>query len=129
MIHGIGTDILYLDRIRPLYEKHPDDPFFRSAFTEKERRLISSRPSPLHAYASRFAGKEAVFKAMQIHPDDIRLNEIEILEDEKGIPAVTLHGNALRIADQLGIGRIHLSLSFENDCAVAFAVCESSTSS
>ena len=124
MIHGIGTDILHIDRIRPLYEKDPEDAFFQSVFTTEERRLIAGRPAPLYGYATRFAGKEAVFKALQIGSDEIRLNEIEILEDSRGIPKVILHGHAKELAARLQIGQIHLSLSYEADYAIAYAVCE-----
>ena len=124
MIHGIGTDILHIDRIRPLYDKDPDDPFFRSVFTDRERMLILGRLAPLYAYATRFAGKEAAFKALRIHPDEIRLSEIEILEDKYGAPTVNLHGNAHSAAERMGITKIHISLSYETEYAAAFCVAE-----
>lgn len=124
MIHGTGTDILHIDRIRSLYLSNPEDVFFTSVFTEKERKLIQAKQVPLYSYATRFAGKEAVFKALRIHSDDIRLNEIEILENEKGAPTVTLYGNALNLAHQAEITRIHISLSYDTDYAIAFATCE-----
>ena len=124
MIHGIGTDILHIDRIRPLYEKNPEDSFFCSVFTDRERALILGRPAPLYAYATRFAGKEAVFKALRIHPDEIRLSEIEILEDKNGAPTVNLSGSACSIANKLGVTKIHISLSYETEYAAAFCTAE-----
>ena len=124
MIHGIGTDLLAIERIRSLYNSNPDDAFFRLTFTEQERTLILSRPDPLYSYATRFAGKEAVFKALRISSDDIRLNEIEILEDKTGAPTVTLLGNARLLADQLQISFIHISLSYDTEYASAYVICE-----
>lgn len=124
MIHGIGTDLLAMERIRSLYNSNPEDAFFRLTFTEQERSLILSRPAPLYSYATRFAGKEAVFKALHIHSDDIRLNEIEILEDKTGAPTVSLLGNARLLADQLQISFIHISLSYDTEYATAYVICE-----
>ena len=61
MIHGIGTDILNIQTIAPSVADR-SDPFVRKTYTEKELELIDSRPLPLYCFATRFAGKEAVFK-------------------------------------------------------------------
>ena len=47
--------------------------------------------------------------------------EIEILRLPTGAPAVSLHGRAARRAEQLGMGRIAVSISHEGDYAVAIA--------
>ncbi len=128
MIHGIGTDLLNIHHIQQLYVKNPEDIFFRKTFTDQERALIFTRQSPLYSYATRFAGKEAVFKALRIHGNSVRLNEIEILEDGNGAPTVTLHGAALWAARQNGISHIHISLSYDTDYAIAYAICECNAS-
>lgn len=123
MIHGIGTDILKIDRIALCVTYGNDDPFIIKTYTENELALISNRPSPLYSYATRFAGKEAVFKALGIGGDDIRLNEIEILERENGQPYVTLYGKAKEIAEKKGITQVLISLSYDTDYAIAYATC------
>lgn len=120
MIYGIGTDILKISSIASS-TADLNDPFVRKTYTPKEIALITSRPIPQNSFATRFSGKEAVFKALNIYGNDIRLNEIEILENENGQPTVTLHGNALRLAEQKGISRILISLSYDTDYAVAYA--------
>ena len=120
MIYGIGTDILKISSIAS-GTADLNNPFVRKTYTPKEIALITSRPVPQNSFATRFAGKEAVFKALNIYGNDIRLNEIEILENENGQPTVTLHGNALRLAEQKGISRILISLSYDTDYAVAYA--------
>ena len=123
MIHGIGTDILKIDHIATILNANPEDPFFHKTFTKNELELINNRPTPLYSYATRFAGKEAVFKAFGIGGNDIRLNEIEILEADNGQPCVTLHGKAKEIADEKGISQVLISLSYDTDYAIAYATC------
>lgn len=120
MIYGIGTDILKISSIAS-GTADLNDPFVQKTYTPKEIALITSRPIPQNSFATRFSGKEAVFKALNIYGNEIRLNEIEILENENGQPTVILHGNALRLAEQKGISRILISLSYDTDYAVSYA--------
>ena len=122
MIIGVGSDILAVSRMRDVEQ---DAVFLRKAFTEKERAQAAARPKPKYYFCTRFSGKEAVFKALGMDPDQARLNEIEILSDDFGAPRVTLHGRMAAFAQSRGIRQIHLSLSWETDYAVAFAVAES----
>ena len=77
MLYGIGTDILNINQIESSVSDR-QDPFVRKIYTPAEIELIESRPLPLYSYATRFAGKEAVFKALNLNGNAIRLNEIEI---------------------------------------------------
>ena len=122
-MHGIGTDILAIGRIRPL-ENQWDDPFFMKAYTEKERIFCLGRSDPVTAFAEAFSAKEAVFKSLGMPADLIRLDQIEILRDPDGKPTVTLHPPLREKAAALGITRICLSISYERDYVVAFAVSE-----
>lgn len=123
MILGIGTDILKIQRIRDM-EKGSNDPFFIKTFTEKEREQALMRPDPMLYYATRFAGKEAVFKCLGIDGSDARLNEIEILGMHSGQPQVSLLGKLRETAPQKGIKNIQISLSYDTDYAVAFAMAQ-----
>lgn len=120
MVYGIGTDILKISNIAPCVS-NLNDPFVRKIYTPAEVELITSRPIPLNSFATRFSGKEAVFKAMNLNGDAIRLNDIEILENENGQPTVTLYGNALRLAQEKGISHILISLSYDTDYSIAYA--------
>jgi phosphopantetheine--protein transferase-like protein len=117
MIAGVGTDILKIDRLGNF-----DDAFFEKVYTEYERAEAESRDVPINYYASRFAGKEAVYKC--IGGGNIRLSEVEIRSDADGKPKVTLSGECMSVAIERGIKVIHLSLSYEDDYAIAFAVAE-----
>lgn len=120
MIYGIGTDILNIKNIENSVV-NIEDPFVQKTYTKKELELIQSRPNPLFCFATRFAGKEAVFKCLDTDGNTVRLNEIEILEKDNGQPYVILHGQAKTLADQKGISQILLSLSYDTDYAIAYA--------
>jgi holo-[acyl-carrier protein] synthase len=122
MVLGIGTDILQIQRIRDILEGDSDS-FVNKGFTIKEREQASDRPDPVSYFAMRFAGKEAVFKCFGIH-GNIRLSEIEILDAETGQPQVTLLGKFREIAAEKGVRDVQISLSYENEYAVAFAVAQ-----
>lgn len=123
MIYGVGTDILKISRIASIIASNEEDPFILKTYTQKELLIIRSRPVPLYSYATRFAGKEAVFKALGIGGNDISLKEIEILESDHGQPLVTLLGRAKEIADQKRITQVLISLSYDTEYAIAYANC------
>ncbi len=126
MVLGIGTDILDIRRLFPDFLQ-PDDPFLRSAFTPREIAQAGTRPEPLKYYGTRFAGKEAVFKTLGASPDLVRrLADIEILDDENGAPRCVLSGAVGAWAAERGAETVHISLSWDGDLAVAFAVLEGS---
>lgn len=120
MTKGIGVDILKISNIASSIS-NPEDSFISHIYTKKELVLINQRPIPLFSYATRFAGKEAIFKSLGVDGNAIRLNELEILETQNGQPIVLLHGNAKTIADQKGISQILISLSYDTDYAIAYA--------
>ncbi len=118
-IIGVGCDLLARSRLAGL---SLDDPFFSACFTAREQAQITARSDPMAHYASHFAGKEAVMKALHADPNRLRWREIEILNDAQGAPAVTLSGSAQEAAAQWGVAEVQLSLSWERDYALAFAV-------
>jgi len=122
MIVGIGTDILKIQRVRDGISG--GESFLKKSFTEKERAQARKRSDPALFFATRFAGKEAVFKCFGVDGGDIRLNEIEILGADTGQPKVSLLGKILDIAAQKGIRNIQVSLSYDGEYAVAFALAE-----
>jgi holo-[acyl-carrier protein] synthase len=123
MVFGIGTDILKVERIRDILDGDRGA-FITKTFTEKERLQASERGDPVIYYATRFAGKEAVYKCFGSVAAALNLTEIEILNAETGQPQVSLGGALRELASRKGIKKIHLSLSYETEYAVAFAVAQ-----
>ena len=69
----VGVDLIEIERIRRALDRYPR--FRERCFTEAERAYCESRPNPAQSYAGRFAGKEAVGKALDVEAKyDFNLN-------------------------------------------------------
>lgn len=123
MIHGVGTDILDIRKIRPRDGNYAD-PFFLKTFTEQERDQAAERPDTDIFYATRFAAKEAVFKSLRLDGNRVRLDEIEITTNSVGAPEVNLRGSLKQLAELNRITKVNLSLSWDGQYALAYAVAE-----
>ena len=116
MIVGIGVDIIEIARI----EKALNSPSFaEKIYLDKEKANKSA-----NTLAGYFAAKEALSKAFGTGFNKISPNEIEIANDDLGKPFVILHGRAKKLASDMGITNIHLSISHSKDNAMAFVVAE-----
>jgi holo-[acyl-carrier protein] synthase len=113
----LGIDIIKVQRIAQALERFGDR-FPRRVLTDAEQRYVRNRPQN---FAGRWAAKEAVSKVLGLGVRGVGWTEIEILRLPTGAPAVRLHGRAARRAEQLGMGRIAVSISHEGDYAVAIA--------
>lgn len=120
---GIGIDILAISRLTPL-EGQWNDPFFVNVFTEAEYRSCMAAPRPLQAFAATFSVKEAVFKALSLSAEGVRLQDIEVSRSDIGQPTAVLHGDLARRAAENGIRQLHVSLTYEENMVVAFAAAE-----
>lgn len=122
MIAGIGTDIMRTDRLCP-ENLRESDPFFLRSFSPGEIRQGLARGDSQAYFAARFAGKEALFKALRISPEKVEFCEMEIVNDENGAPAVSFSGRLARLMEEKKAAA-HLSLSYEKEYVAAFAVIE-----
>jgi holo-[acyl-carrier protein] synthase len=115
----VGVDAIEIARIRRALESYPG--FRERCFTEAERAYCDSRKNPAESYAGRFAGKEAVGKALGLGvARAFAWRDIEIVGRPK--PGVTLHGRARAWADGVAAGAIDLSMTHSRELAVAVAV-------
>lgn len=113
----LGIDIIKVDRIRASLERFGER-FTRRVLTDPERRYVRDRPETM---AGRWAAKEAVSKVLGLGVRGIGWRDIEIERLPTGQPNVRLHGRAATRAEQLGMGRIAVSISHESEYAVAIA--------
>ncbi len=116
-----GVDLVAVQRIAKLLEEHGER-FERRVFTEQERADCAGRPASL---AARWAGKEAVAKALGTGFGPISFLDIEIVRDQAGCPQVRLHGAAAVLAQRRGLRQWALSLSHDGGMAIAFVVASS----
>lgn len=119
MIFGIGTDMIEIERVGKACEKQA---FLSRTYTEEECRQAGENVTRL---AGNFAVKEAVSKAFGTGFRRFWPGDIEVLRDELGKPYVKLSGGAKAVAEELGIARIHVSISNTKDYAVAYVIAES----
>jgi holo-[acyl-carrier protein] synthase len=113
---NVGLDVIEIARIQRALAR----PGFRErCFTEAERAYCDARPNPPQHYAARFAGKEAVGKALGC---GVRFTwrEIEIAGRPK--PVVRLSGRTKRWAEKVRAGRIDLSMTHSKELAAAICV-------
>ena len=110
-----GVDLIEISRISLAIEHHSDR-FLQRIFTRKELALVGDNPASL---AGRFAAKEAVAKALGCGIGDVGWTEIEVLRGPNNQPELHLHGNARRVAEQLGFHTWSISLSHSVDFAIA----------
>src|SRR3954454_5331760 len=113
----LGIDIIRVDRIRQTLARFGGR-FSSRVLTDRERRYVRDRPE---TFAGRWAAKEAVSKVLGLGVRGIGWRDIEIERLPTGQPAVRLHGRAQARAEQLGMGRIAVTISHEADYAVAMA--------
>ena len=113
----LGIDIVKVERIRAAIERFGER-FSNRVLTPSERRYVRSRPA---TFAGRWAAKEAVSKVLGLGVRGIGWRDIEVVRLPTGQPSVLLHGRAAARAEQLGMGRIALSITHESDYAVAIA--------
>ena len=113
----VGVDLIEIERIRRTLDRYPG--FRERCFTDAERAYCDARPNPAESYAGRFAGKEAVGKALGV---GVRFTwkEIEIVGRPK--PGVTLSGRTRRAWERLGAGEIDLSMTHSRELAAAICI-------
>ena len=115
----VGTDLIEIERIRRALDRY--ERFRERCFTEAEREYCDSRPNPAQSYAGRFAGKEAVGKALGFGvARAFAWQEVEIVGRPK--PAVRLSGRLAARFAELGAGSVDLSMTHSRELAQAVAV-------
>ena len=113
----LGIDIIKVARIRDTLAKFGRR-FSNRVLTPAEDRYVRDRPE---TFAGRWAAKEAVSKVLGLGVRGIGWRDIEVVRLPTGQPSIQLHGRAAARAEQLGMGRIAVSITHEAEYAVAIA--------
>jgi holo-[acyl-carrier protein] synthase len=115
----VGTDLIEIERVRRSLARYPR--FRDRCFTAAEQEYCDSRRNPAESYAGRFAGKEAVGKALGFGvARAFAWREIEITGRPK--PSVRLSGRVATWAERVGAGAIDLSMTHSRELAAAVCV-------
>ena len=116
--YRVGVDIIEIARIQAVIDRWGQR-FIERTYTRAELDFCRNRVQEL---AVRFAGKEAVMKALGTGRKGVSWRDIEILPDRRKAPIVFLHRRARRRARRLGIKGLAISLSHSRDYAIASVV-------
>ncbi len=124
MIVGIGTDIVRVARLESAFAR------FGARYAERilgatELDEFATTARRGHFLAKRFAAKEAAAKALGTgFRGAFGLRDIVVDHDPLGGPRLVLGGGARVRAETLLVTRIHVSLSDEEEYAVALVILE-----
>lgn len=130
---GVGVDVQVIGEVNV-----DSETFLERNFTARERTHCQAQPDPRSSFSGRWAGKEAVLKALCNSLGEVRpawlmgsgahLKDIEIVASLNGSPRVELHGELSGLADLAGPAaargdrKIALSISHSGRYAVAVAI-------
>jgi holo-[acyl-carrier protein] synthase len=125
MIYGIGVDLVRVDRIAQAIARYGDR-FLKRIFTPQEMAACQGRTWVVSGFAMRFAAKEAFSKALGVglRRGGIRWREVEVVPDPMGKPELALSGRAAELCQQAGIQGMHLTLTDEDNHAIAVVILE-----
>ena len=117
-----GIDLVDFGRIEEMVGRHGER-FLERVFTENEQDYAGKSKNRIEKLAGRFAAKEAILKLIGAGwRGKIAWTDIEVLNNELGQPIVTLRGEVERLAKEMGIEQVSLSITHTSNFAIASAV-------
>ncbi len=123
MIFGIGTDIVAVARMADYVERHGERGL-EKMLAPAEREACRASSDPARFLAKRFAAKEALGKAFGTGVrDPLLLPAIAVEHDALGKPSFSYAPALAAHFAERGLAA-HLSISDEQDYAVAYVVLE-----
>jgi holo-[acyl-carrier protein] synthase len=120
MIFGIGIDVLQVDRVERVFQKHGER-FVRHLLLPAERAQLERTARPVRFLAMRFAAKEAIVKGMGTgFAHGVWIRDVGIVQNSWGKPEVVYSERGAKVRDRIGEG--HVTLTDEAGLVVAVAV-------
>ncbi|RLI99734.1 MAG: holo-[acyl-carrier-protein] synthase [Candidatus Aenigmatarchaeota archaeon] len=124
MIVGVGVDIESIERFRRM-PSHILNRVAKRILTKAEEETYLSQRDPYTFIAGRFSSKEALLKALS---PIYRLSLFEILRSVEIVgtpPRIKLSPGLEKRVREMGIKRIHLSISHTRDYVISIVIIES----
>jgi holo-[acyl-carrier protein] synthase len=125
MIYGIGIDLVKVNRLAAAIERYGER-FLNRVFTPGEIAYCQGKVWANAGFALRFAAKEAFSKALGVglRRDGIRWREVEVVPNKMGKPEIRVSGRAAALCAAAGVTGMHVSLTDEDDRALAVVILE-----
>ncbi len=130
MILAIGVDLASAARFEGVLDRTEDggfeDPLARRCFSGEELRYAEAKADPAQHLAAAYAAKEALAKAALSASGKASLDfrRFHLSHTLAGSPFFVDNEALQNLKDELGILRVHVSLSHEGARALAFVVLE-----
>ncbi len=139
MIIGIGTDIAKINRFEKMsnFSKNRLLTFFSETELIASQNPLNQKTYLSEKLATRFAAKEALYKALSSSLNYLKINHCEfslrflaqqtsIESSPLGIPFFKINWHSIEQKLKITIPSIavHLSISHEQEYALAFVICE-----
>ncbi len=122
MIFGIGTDLLNAQRVEDVYRRFGER-FVNRLLLPEEKKQFRKVKRKARFLAMRFAGKEAVVKAMGTgFAHGVWIRDVGIVQDPRGKPEIVFSERGRAVCRQLGIGDGFVSLTDEDGMVLAMVV-------
>ncbi|CUR53789.1 Holo-[acyl-carrier-protein] synthase [Serratia symbiotica] len=123
-ILGIGIDIIKIIRIKKIFI-HSGNRLAKRILNTTEWKNYTKNKQPIRFLTKHFAIKEAVSKALGTGiRNGLTFNQFEVFHDKLGKPNIYLHHKAAEIAKNMGVTKIHVSLTDENCYVFATVIIE-----
>jgi holo-[acyl-carrier protein] synthase len=122
VIHGIGTDIVKLERFEQMYHRHGER-LVRHLLLPAEAELFAGNKRPARFLAMHWAAKEAIVKALGTgFADGVWIRDSGYVPNAAGKPEIIWSDSGRATCAKLGVGEGHLTLSDEQGLIIAVAV-------
>ena len=124
MIIGTGIDLVEVARVEQVYAERGER-LVRHVLHEAELAEFEKSKFKAKMLAKRFAVKEAATKALGTgQAQDVLLRHFYVLHNEHGKPELYADSEAKVICEKQGINSMHVSISDENEYAIAQVILE-----
>jgi holo-[acyl-carrier protein] synthase len=125
-IVGLGTDIVQISRFGTINRERPG--VAKKVLTPDEFETFAQTAHPQRFLAKRFAAKEAAVKALGTGiGHGVSWQDIWLTHTDKGQPLLQYAGGFAKIALSMGVTGSFISISDEQEYAVATVILEAST--
>ncbi len=118
---GLGVDVVDIEHFKTICKRTPS--FTSKMFSTAEIAYANKKAEPEIHLAARFAAKEAVLKALGVgFAKGVGYRDVEVKVDKSGMPKALLYNEAKKIAEDLGVTDIPISISHTKTEAVCVAI-------
>lgn len=125
MIRGIGIDMASISEMAAVSKRLTEGALSRM-FTANELAVYRNASNPFEYLATRFAVKEAVFKAVAhlLDAKHFDLRRVETLNHDDGSPYININGYLHDVLNRSGVSSLFVSITTEGNLVTAFVIAE-----